>query len=211
MEPRIDYYFDSLSPFTYLGHPRLLDIAAAAGAHIRFLPVRLGPVFAACGAKPLFERSQARRDYRLLELRRWSKKRGLPLNPQPRFFPADSELANTCIIALQAASQDPAAFIGRVLSACWAEEQNIADVSVIRERLEACGFDAEQVLAAAAADETQAIYEHNTEQAIAQGILGAPAYILNAEQFWGTGPARAAGRNPGSALNIPEISTVETS
>jgi 2-hydroxychromene-2-carboxylate isomerase len=98
-----------------------------------------------------------------------------------------------------------------VLSACWAEEQNIADVSVIRERLEACGFDAEQVLAAAAADETQAIYEHNTEQAIAQGILGAPAYILNAEQFWGTGPARAAGRNPGSALNIPEISTVETS
>ncbi|NVK40287.1 MAG: 2-hydroxychromene-2-carboxylate isomerase [Oceanospirillaceae bacterium] len=185
MRPRIDYYFDSLSPFTYLGHARLLQIAADASAEICYLPVKLGPVFAASGAKPLAERPQPRRDYRLLELDRWSKKRGRPLNLQPRYFPVDTDLANRCIIALQADGRDPAQFVDRILAACWSEEQNIADPALIRDRLEACGFDADQVCTRAASDEIRARYDQNTDQAVASGILGAPAYVLDGEQFWG--------------------------
>ncbi|MFC6671957.1 DsbA family protein [Marinobacterium aestuariivivens] len=78
MGQQIDYYLSSISPFTYLGHARLLQTAADAGANIRYLPIRLGPVFTASGAKPLNERPQPRRDYRLVELERWSKKRARP-------------------------------------------------------------------------------------------------------------------------------------
>jgi 2-hydroxychromene-2-carboxylate isomerase len=185
MTARIDYYFDCLSPFSFLGHDLLLKTAAAAGAQINFLPIQLGPVFANSGAKPLGERPQARRDYRLVELKRWAKKRGLALNLQPKFFPANSALANSCVIALLAARQNPAEFAGRVMAACWVEDKDIADSAVIGEALRACGFDASAILAAAEADATSATYDQNTKQAVALGILGAPSYVLNGEQFWG--------------------------
>ncbi|WP_227819947.1 2-hydroxychromene-2-carboxylate isomerase [Marinobacterium aestuarii] len=185
MTAKIDYYFTCISPFTFLGHELLIKTAAAAGAQINFLPTRLGPVFANSGAKPLGERPQARQAYRLVELKRWAKKRGLALNLQPKFFPSDPALADSCVIALLAARQNPAEFAGRVMAACWVDDKNIADSQVIRAALEACGFDADAILAAAGADATAATYDQNTEQAVALGILGAPSYVLNGEQFWG--------------------------
>ncbi|UTW12142.1 2-hydroxychromene-2-carboxylate isomerase [Marinobacterium rhizophilum] len=185
MTAKIDYYFTCISPFTFIGHDLLLKTAATAGAQVNFLPIRLGPVFAQSGAKPLGERPQSRRDYRLVELRRWAKKRGLALNLQPKFFPSDPALADSCVIALLAARQDPAEFAGRIMAACWVDDKRISDSSVVSESLKACGFDADAILAAAGSDATSATYDQNTEQALAQGILGAPAYVLNGEQFWG--------------------------
>jgi hypothetical protein len=38
----IDYYFTPQSPWTYLGHERFAQIARAAGATVRVLPIDLG-------------------------------------------------------------------------------------------------------------------------------------------------------------------------
>ncbi|MFC6671956.1 2-hydroxychromene-2-carboxylate isomerase [Marinobacterium aestuariivivens] len=108
-----------------------------------------------------------------------------PLNLQPRFFPADPSLADRCIIALQEARQDPAAFVEQVLTACWQEDRNIADPDILLDLLEHCGQDGAKVMLSAEADEIAAIYDSNTEQAIEFGILGVPAYVFNGEQFWG--------------------------
>ncbi|GGO88487.1 2-hydroxychromene-2-carboxylate isomerase [Marinobacterium nitratireducens] len=185
MQPQIDYYFDAQSPFVYLGHALLLEIAAKAGAVIHYRPVKLGPVFAASGAKPLAERAQSRRDYRLLELSRWSKKRGRPLNLQPQYFPVDSTLVNRCIVALQMGGEDASTFVDRVLTACWNEEQNLADPELIRDRLVSCGFDADRVLEQANSQAVEEQYQRDTDQAVALGMLGAPAYFVDGEQFWG--------------------------
>ncbi|MBY4676266.1 2-hydroxychromene-2-carboxylate isomerase [Marinobacterium arenosum] len=185
MTQQIDYYLSSVSPFTYLGHQRLLQTASAEGALINYLPMRLGPVFAASGALPLPQRPQCRRDYRLLELQRWARKHKLPINLQPRFFPADPGLADCCAIALQLQGRDPGTFIGQVLAACWTQERNISSREVLAELLEQGGFDVDAVLEQAVSAEVLAQYDRNTEQAVERGILGAPAYLLNGEQFWG--------------------------
>ncbi len=41
MNPKIDYYFTCISPFTYLGHRAFLETARTAGADVNFKPVRL--------------------------------------------------------------------------------------------------------------------------------------------------------------------------
>ena len=41
MPRSIDYYFAPHSPWTYLGHERLREIARQAGAAVRVLPVDL--------------------------------------------------------------------------------------------------------------------------------------------------------------------------
>ncbi len=185
MSAQIDYYFTSLSPFTYLGHRTFMAIAAAANASVRFKPVKLGQVFAASGALPLPKRSPSRQAYRLLELSRWAAKRGLPINPQPAFFPTDPALADHCIIALQEQGLQPDLFVGSVLAACWAEDLDIADQGVIQRLLSDQDLDVDQLISVADSDAIEAIYDRNTEQAIAEGVLGAPAYLLDGEQFWG--------------------------
>ena len=185
MSTQIDYYFTSVSPFTYLGHSTFLQIADGAGVEIRYKPVRLGKVFANSGALPLAERPKSRQAYRLLEIGRWARKRGLPVNLHPAHFPTDPGLADRCVIALQETGQQAGAFLGQILAACWSQEKNIADEAVIREILSALNVDADELIRLAQSEKIQAIYDANTADAVEQGVLGSPAYLLNGEQFWG--------------------------
>tara|TARA_R110002094_G_scaffold54303_7_gene65545 strand:- start:1102 stop:1695 length:594 start_codon:yes stop_codon:yes gene_type:complete len=185
MTQHIDYYLTSISPFTYLGHTTLLQIAKDAGAKIRYKPVKLGQVFAVSGALPLAERPKCRQAYRLLEIGRWAKKRGLPVNLHPAHFPTNPGLADSCVIALQEAGQDAGVFLGQVLAACWSQQKNIADEAVIREILTALDIDADALVNQAQSQQIQTLYEANSAEAIDRGVLGSPAYLLNGEQFWG--------------------------
>tara|TARA_R110001583_G_scaffold61717_5_gene182094 strand:- start:283 stop:876 length:594 start_codon:yes stop_codon:yes gene_type:complete len=185
MTQHIDYYLTSISPFTYLGHTTLLQIAKDAGAKIRYKPVKLGQVFAVSGALPLAERPKCRQAYRLLEIGRWAKKRGLPVNLHPAHFPTNPGLADSCVIALQEAGQDAGVFLGQVLAACWSQQKDIADEAVIREILTALDIDADALVNQAQSQQIQTLYEANSAEAIDRGVLGSPAYLLNGEQFWG--------------------------
>src|SRR5450755_3839567 len=99
MTKLIDYYFTPVSPYTYLGHDRFLEIAARHGANVAVKPVDYGRIFAASGGLPLKQRAPQRQAYRLVELERWPKFLGLPLNRQPRFFPVSGDLASKWILA----------------------------------------------------------------------------------------------------------------
>ena len=82
--PHIDYYFVTLSPWTYLAGSRLEEIAEKHGASVTYKPCDLGRVFKATGGLPLGERAQARRDYRMQELRHWRAALGMDLTLEPR-------------------------------------------------------------------------------------------------------------------------------
>ena len=87
MRQTIEYFFAPQSPWTYLGHQRLQDIAAAAGARIEVRPADYGRIFPASGGLPLTKRAPQRQAYRLVELKRFSEHLNIPLNLQPKFFP----------------------------------------------------------------------------------------------------------------------------
>src|SRR5438309_47325 len=99
MPKTVDYFFTPVSPFTYLGHDRFVAIADKRGATINVKPVDLGKVFAVSGGLPLKQRAAQRQAYRLFELKRWPQQLGMPLVPQPRFFPVSADLASKWILA----------------------------------------------------------------------------------------------------------------
>jgi 2-hydroxychromene-2-carboxylate isomerase len=181
---RIDYYFFTVSPFAYLAGDRLERIAERHGAEIAYKPVDVTGLFSRTGGQPLAERPQARRDYRLQELRRQAKKRGMPITLQPAHFPTNPAPASYAIIAAQSdGTGDTGALVRNVLTACWAEDRDIAEDTVIRDCLERAGFDpalADRGLLAGA--ET---YARNLEEAVEAGVFGAPFYIVGDERFWG--------------------------
>jgi carboxymethylenebutenolidase len=183
---RIDYYFAPQSPWTYLGHDRLVAMARQAGTQVHLMPADFGQIFAASGGLPLGKRAPQRQAYRLVELARFSDHLGLPLNVQPRFFPVAVDDAARLLIAAQLAAGSEVALklSGAVFAAVWAQERNIADAATLAELL------AEQGLPAAWLDEAhgaqvQELYEAHTRQAIATGVFGAPSYVIDGEIFWG--------------------------
>ncbi len=183
----VDYYFAPQSPWTYLGHARFAAMARAAGAAIRVLPVDLGgKVFPISGGLPLPKRAPQRQAYRLLELKRYSKFLQIPLNPQPKYFPVNGDDAACLIIAVDLHDGSEAAMklTGAVLTACWAQERNIADEKVLAELLAEQGLDAKR-LEQAWSQTARERYEAYTQQAIDAGVFGAPSYVIDGEIFWG--------------------------
>ena len=124
----VDYYFTPQSPWAYLGHARFAQIARAAGAAVRVLPIDLGgKVFPVSGGLPLGQRAPQRQAYRLIELQRHADFLHLPIHVKPKFFPVSGDDASRLIIAVDLHDGVEAAMkiSGAVFSACWVQERHI--------------------------------------------------------------------------------------
>lgn len=180
----IDYYFATLSPFTYLAGKRMEEVAAIHDATITYKPLDIMTLFSRTGGVPPKDRHPSRQQYRLQELRRGSSKAGLKLNLQPMFWPTNPAPSSYALIGAQkTGGGDMGALVHGFTRAVWAEERDISEDATIRAILEENGF--EPALAdfdmLAAADE----YASNLEEACDKGVFGAPFYIVGEERFWG--------------------------
>lgn len=186
MAHHIEYHLAPQSPWTYLGHERFVRMAHAAGATVQVMPTDLGKVFPISGGLPLGKRAPQRQAYRLVELKRFSEFLGVPMHVQPRFFPVSGDDAARLIIATDMALGSEAALrlTGAILTACWAQERNIADGATLAALLAECDLPAVQVAQVPGAA-IQARYEANTQVSIDRGVFGAPSYVIDGEIFWG--------------------------
>ena len=187
MSKTITYFLTPQSPFAYLGHARLVAIAQARDAAIDIKPFDLGKVFSVSGGLPLSKRSPQRQAYRLAELARWSAHLNVPLNVQPKFFPAPPEQAAKLIIAARTSLGAGAALelAGAVMRALWAEDKNIADDATLVQVADLCGFDGRMLIKSAETAGVQEQLDKNTDEAIAANVFGAPWYVVDGQAFWG--------------------------
>jgi len=186
MSKLIDYYFTPISPYTYLGHERFLEIAARHGATVAVKPVDYGRIFPVSGGLPLKQRAPQRQAYRLIELERWSKHLGKALNLKPKFFPVSPDAAAKWIIAAQArGAAEALRLAGALLRAVWAEERDISDEPTLASIASGEGLDPAPLAADAASPDTASRYDALTQEAIERQIFGAPTYVYRDEPFWG--------------------------
>lgn len=180
----IDYFFATVSPYTYLAGTRLEEIAAKHGATITYKPLDIMSLFARTGGAAPKDRHESRKDYRLQELRRQAARAGLALNLQPMFWPTNPAPSSYAVIAAQSAGgRDLGGLVHGITAACWAEERNIAEDDVVRDLLARHGFD--PALADSGMLAGAETYAANLEEAVSRGAFGAPFYIVGTEKFWG--------------------------
>ncbi|MEL6946636.1 MAG: 2-hydroxychromene-2-carboxylate isomerase [Pseudomonadota bacterium] len=185
MSTPLDIYYLGQSPFSYLGHQPILDLATKHDLTLRFKPVDLMGIWDVSGAVMPSKRPAVRQRYRLIELQRLAEWRGVPLNPKPKHFPTDIALADCCTIAIIEKGEDPTRFMAAVYKGVWVDDADMGDEEQIADRLAACDFDPDTILNVAKSEEIAAIRAQNTQDAIAADAVGVPAYVLNGEVFWG--------------------------
>ena len=179
----ISYYFSVLSPFTYFAGDRLERIAAHHGVAIDYLPMDIMGLFGKTGGLPPKDRHISRQNYRMQEIQRIAEHSGMPVNLKPKFWPTDPKSASFTIINAPNEQGDKGQLVRNYLTACWAEDRDIANPSVVQDCLKAAGFDPE--IADSDNNRAMEMFQQNTLRAEEDHVFGSPTYVIDGQVFWG--------------------------
>lgn len=185
MPRQVDYYFSFQSPWAYIGHGPFRELVSACDLRVNLKPVLLLDLFSETGGQPLARRHPARQRYRMVELQRWRDKRGLKFHLQPKNWPFNARLADGVVIAALEAGLEPDMYMRLAYAAVWENQLNMADPDTIAGIADEAGLPGRKLVERAGADAIGAAYEQNRQDAIAAGVFGSPAYVLDGEVFWG--------------------------
>lgn len=184
---KIDYFLSLNSPWTYLGSARFIELVRRHGVAVAVKPANFGEVFAVSGGLPLPKRSKQRQAYRMMELKRWRDELNIPVLLEPKHFPSDERPGVHAVIATAQAGADALSVSSEIGRALWERDEPISDPDVIAAAADRAGVKLAEILAAApSAEELDAAWKANTDEAIEKGVFGAPSYRFeDGEIMWG--------------------------
>jgi 2-hydroxychromene-2-carboxylate isomerase len=179
--PTLDFWFDYSCPYAYLGSTQVEALAARAGAALRYCPMLLGGVFRAVHTPQNLSEvlSPAKKRHNGLDMLRWAEVFGVPLH-MPAGHPFRTVEA---LRATLATGIDPKVVHG-FYCAYWIDGRAPSEEATMRDVLSAAGHDPGAVLSRL--DAFKDDLRVRTDRAIALGIFGAPAFVVDGDQlFWG--------------------------
>ncbi len=183
---RIKYFMSHASPWTFLGHNKIIKISKDNGCDLEMLPVNFGEIFPVSGGLPVHKRPLQRQTYRLQELKRWSEYLKINLNPQPEYFPSRSLLPTNVIISLKLLNFNNIFEIANtIMEGLWVKQMDIDDPTNLKKILLRYYKTAEEILEFAQSDVVKKELKKYTEDAIKLSVFGAPTYIIDDQVFWG--------------------------
>jgi 2-hydroxychromene-2-carboxylate isomerase len=169
----IEFFYDVVSPYTYLAMTQMARIAEEAETDVRWRPFYLGGVFKATGNAPP-ALVPARGQYMLKDLYRWARVYGTEFN-FPSTFPTNSLLAMRALTLLPEGERPAASLaLGR---AHWVDGKDLADSALVADLL---GQD----LVDRARDGKDALRE-STDEAVSRGAFGSPTLFVGDQMYFG--------------------------
>ena len=185
MAEPVDFYFDFISPYAYVGSTQIDAIAARYGRKVNWRPVLIGiTVLKIMGLKPLPE-TPMKGDYLRHDGPRMAKAFGVPFR-QHGFKGANSLAACRSFLWLKAQDEALAVrFAHRIFKKLWADGIDITPPESVAEEAAALGVDTKAMLAAIATDAGKKALNEAVDHAIKVGAFGVPYVVVDGEPIWG--------------------------
>lgn len=167
MAPSVDWYFDFVSPYSYISLYRLKEISAP----VAYKPVLFAGLLNHWGQKGPAE-IPAKRKWTYRWCTWWAKELGIPLR-----FPAEHPFNPLPHLRLALACGSRPDAVKRIFDSIWMSGANASEAfpSLCRE----LGVDDLQI------QEARDLLRRNTEEAAARGVFGVPSFVADGEVFWG--------------------------
>jgi 2-hydroxychromene-2-carboxylate isomerase len=183
--PRIDFWYEFGSSYSYPAAMRIEAAAAGAGVAVRWRPFLLGPIFKAQGwSDSPFNLLPIKGRYMWRDLERICADLGLPFR-QPVPFPQRSVTAAR--IALVGLDEGwGVAFSKALYRAEFGDGQDINARATLTAILQDLRQAPEPVFSRVEAEETKTRLRAATDEAQRLGVFGAPTFVTaDGELFWG--------------------------
>lgn len=183
--PPIEFYFDPVSPFAYLGSVEIERAAARLGREVEWKPVLIGiTILKVMGLKPLPE-TPLKGPYLRHDAVRLAEYFGVPL----RYHDLSGINSLAALRAFAVIKErDPAlakSLAQRIFDRLWVRGQNITTASDLVEEAEAIGINPVVLAREINAEYAKNLLKQQVDAAIAAGVFGVPYFVVDGEPIWG--------------------------
>lgn len=178
----IDFYFDLISPFTYLALQRLPGIAERNGYDVTYKVVNLKEAKRLVGnIGPSTRDIPVKLSYAKIDQRRWAKRYGVPITT-PAYY--DSTRLNRGSFMAEARGQ-MYDYVIRAFHKVWGEGASMIDETMLRSLASELGWNDREFLDFTLSDAAEAQYQAATLAAHKRGVFGVPTFVVGDELWWG--------------------------
>lgn len=178
--PRLEFFFDVSSPWTYLAFHNVQPMAAELGVPIVWRPILVGGVFNAVNQSVYENRANpvpAKARWHGKSMMDWARLAGLTIRFPPSVFPVNSVAVMRALCALD---DEALVRVARAaFEAYWRDDVDISKDQAFDVIGEASGVDAATLRNAAASPEMKAKLRANTDDLIARGGFGSPTMFVD--------------------------------
>ena len=177
-----DFYFDVISPYSFLAHKEIIKIEKKNSVKIKYKPILLGGLHNLHGIKaPAFIPAKAKHMIRDCKLIAEKNKIKFKFNS---YFPIRSlNLMRGVLVAEE--DNYKSYYIDSMFNAIWQDGLNMNDENIIQKILKNLNVNPKTFLLRSASSSIKDSLRKRTNEAYEKGIFGAPSFVSNNKVFWG--------------------------
>ena len=177
-----DFYFDFVSPYSFLAHKEIKLIEKEKVIKVRYKPILLGGLHNLHGIKaPAFIPAKAKHMIRDCKLIAEQNKIKFKFNS---YFPIRSlNLMRGVLVAEE--DNFKSYYIERMFNAIWQDGLNMNDESIIEKVLKNLNINPKTFMLRSNSSSIKDSLKKRTAEAYEKGIFGAPTFVSNNKVFWG--------------------------
>ena len=184
MPRQIEFYFDFLSPYSYLATTQFPHIRAETGAEIVYRPFHILELMKLVGNRPTTVECKSKGIYAGADIQRWAARYHVPYAPNQHRRGFDHDLLRrAALAAIEQGHGDT--FVRAVYGAIWAGDVNLAERSNVAALLDQGGVDGEALLKVAGDARYGELLDESTQAAAQRGVFGSPTFFVGDQMFFG--------------------------
>ncbi len=182
MGKTVEFFFDFMSPPTYLAYTQLPGILERTGASMMMRPMYTIGLHQLTGNQsPIMVPNKGK--WVGQDLARWVKRYGIAFVNNPHQPVKVVPSLRGALVAEEMGKYE--AYIDRVFKAMWTEQANIGDPETLMTLVAEIGLDPEAVAQRMGEDGLKQKLMDNTQEAADRGAFGAPSFFVDGDLYWG--------------------------
>ncbi len=181
MSKSIDFYFDFISPYSFLAHKRIRKIKKAENIKFTYKPILLGGLHNLIGiTAPAFINSKAKFMFR--DCKMVSRKFNIKFKFNP-LFPINSLNLMRGLLSVKNGLKNT--YIDFFFDAYWQDALNLNEEKIIFSILKKIKINKRNFLKNINDQKIKDKLKQLTQYAYEKDIFGAPTFVVNKKIFWG--------------------------
>ena len=182
MPNTIDFYFDFMSPYAYLAHQKLPDMADRHGYVIVYRPLDLGEAKQFVGnTGPANREIPVKHRHLRIDLKRWADLYGVAFSPPAGYGSArlncGTFLANDRNVARK--------YVSVAWHLVWGLGGDMNDDILLRDVAHRMGWAQDEFLDYTVSENARTRLRDSQALAMDRGVFGVPMMVLGDEMWWG--------------------------
>ena len=179
MTKNIEFYFDFISPYTYLGHKRIEN--EGSGIEFNYKPILLGGLHKLWNITPQAY-IEPKKEFMIMDCEMVSKKFKIDFVFNSKFPINSIKLMRGCLVLEKDQLKE---YIKLVFDAYWKNNDDVTDNKVLSKILNQIDIRLDEFIDKIEKNEVKEKLKKFTNDAFKKKIFGAPTFVINNKNFWG--------------------------